>query len=174
MPHFLEGPLAEDPAGVAVGVHPRKRAVEAHGVLEVREAVRVEAPSVLWQVSSLMACMAVIVASLPLFGMSSMSMRIRGRLSRWWKFGAAHSTSFGEPNTSSYRYWIAYLRRLAEPELGGSRGPTSSRSQVIERIAPVLEPRGVANACRPLGPCHPSSDEEEAPVGRRGRSRVHS
>ena len=89
--------------------------------------------------ASLMARMAVMTPSLPLFGMSSMSMRIRGRLSRRWKFGAAHSASFGEPNTSSYKNWIANLRRLAEPGLSGSRGPVPSRSQVIERIAPVLE-----------------------------------
>ena len=111
-----------------------------------------------------MACMAVMVASLPLFGMSSMSMRIRGRLSRWWKFGAAHSTSFGEPNTSSYRYWIAYLRRLAEPALSGSRGPASSRSQVIERIAPVLEHTSRDNDC--FHSMYPSHDAPAAVLAR--------
>ena len=68
-----------------------------------------------------------------------MSMMIRGRLRRRWKFGAAHSRSFGDPNTSENKYWTAILRRLAEPGLSGSRGPSPSRFQVIERIAPVLE-----------------------------------
>ena len=33
-----------------------------------------------------------------------MSMMIRGRLRRRWKFGAAHSRSFGDPNTSENKY----------------------------------------------------------------------
>jgi hypothetical protein len=37
--------------GVAVGVVPRQHAVEAHGVLEVREAEQVEAPGVLGRVA---------------------------------------------------------------------------------------------------------------------------
>jgi hypothetical protein len=36
--------------GVAVGVVPRQRAVEAHGVLEILEAERAEAPGVLRRV----------------------------------------------------------------------------------------------------------------------------
>jgi len=47
VPHLLGRPLAEDPAVVAVGIVPRQHAVEAHGVHEVREAERVEAPGFL-------------------------------------------------------------------------------------------------------------------------------
>ena len=46
LPHLLGRPLAEDPARVAVGAMPCQRVVEAHGVIEVREAERVEAPDV--------------------------------------------------------------------------------------------------------------------------------
>jgi hypothetical protein len=47
VPHLLGRPLAEDPTGVAVGAVLRERAVESHGVLEVRETERAEAPGVL-------------------------------------------------------------------------------------------------------------------------------
>jgi hypothetical protein len=49
--HILGRPLAEDQTGVAVGVVPRQRAVEALGALEVREAERVEAPGVFGRVA---------------------------------------------------------------------------------------------------------------------------
>jgi hypothetical protein len=49
--HLLGRPLAEDLTGVIVGAVPRQRAVKAHGVLEVREAVRAEAPGVFARVA---------------------------------------------------------------------------------------------------------------------------
>ena len=51
VPHLLWRALVEDPPWVAVRVNPRQGAVEAHGVLEISESVRVKTTGVLWAVA---------------------------------------------------------------------------------------------------------------------------